>query len=209
MLIFIRMNATNIIEIPGLITQKISKTLVFNTDGLIVQKTSHFKPLTFLPAANITAFRYGVSWLRGYKFVFGRQYFIEVQSDDRKVSRIKLGSYYGIRKEIYGKLWNDIIQQLWQNYFVNLFNYYHDLYKIHQAFELCGISFHVDGIGWDQQNILPWHQIAISSYSTYFMIYNSQNKKQCKSKSFANDWNAVILQVLLKEIVKERNVMLS
>jgi len=209
MLIFMRMNAINTIEIPGLITQKITRKLVFNTDGITIQKTSPFNALTFLPAANIAAFRYGVSWVRGYKFVFGRQYFIEVQHDDRKISRIKLGSYYGIRKEVYGKLWNDIIRQLWQNYFVNLFNYYHDLYKIHQTFELCGISFHFDGIGWDLQNILRWDEIAISSYSTYFMIYNNRNKKQCKSKSFANDWNAVILQVLLKEIVKERNVMLS
>jgi hypothetical protein len=41
------------------------------------------------------------------------------------------------------------------------------------------------------------------------MIYNCQNKKQCVSKSFANDWNAVILQVLLKEIVEERSVIRS
>ncbi|WP_439696468.1 hypothetical protein ACFGVS_27970 [Mucilaginibacter sp. AW1-7] len=209
MLIFMRMNAANTIEIPGLITQKITQKLVFNTDGITIQKASPLASSAFLPAANIAAFRYGVSWIRGYRFVFGRQYFVEVQADDRKISRIKLGSYYGIRKEVYGTLWNDIIQQLWQNYFVNLFNYYHDLYKIHQTFELCGISFHFAGICWDQQDILPWHTIAISSYSTYFMIYNCQNKKQCKSKNFANDWNAVILQVLLKEIVKERNVMLS
>jgi hypothetical protein len=203
------MNAEKIIEIPALLNNKISKKLVFDTGGLTIKKTRSFVAIEVISAQNMTAFRYGVTWTRGYRFIFGRQYFIEIQNDKQKVTRIKLASFYSIRKNLYGQLWNDIIQQLWQSYFVNTYNYYYDLYKIHQTFELCGIRFHFDGIGWDMQNILMWDEIAISSYYNYFMIYNNQNKKQCKSRSFANDWNAVILQILLQEIVKERNVLQS
>lgn len=203
------MNAENTIEIPGLLSNKASKKLCFEVEGLTIEKQRSFVSTVFLPTQNIAAFRYGITWTRGYNFVFGRQYFIEIQNDEQKITRIKLGSYYGIRKHLYGKLWADIIQQLWKNYFINMFSYYHELYTIHQTFELCGIRFHCDGIGWERQHILQWDEIAVSSYQTYFMIYNCQNKKQCVSKSFANDWNAVILQVLLKEIVEERSVIRS
>lgn len=203
------MNAENIVEIPRLLNNKTTRKLNFGAEGLLIEKPRSFMPKEFIPAQNITAFRYGITWTRGYSFVFGRQYFVEIQNNEEEITRIKMGSYYGIRKDLYGKIWNDIIQQLWRNYFVNTFNYYHELYKIHQTFELCGIRFYDDGIGWDQHNILKWNEIGVSSYRTYFMIFNTQDKNQCKSKSFANDWNAAILQVLLKEIVKQRNVMQS
>jgi len=203
------MNIESTIEVPGLLSENLSKKLVFETDGLTIHKFGIFNASIFLPAQNLSAFRYGVNWTRGYRFIIGRQFFIEVQTDEKKINRIKLSSYYGIRKDLYAHLWSDIIQQLWQSYFVNIYNYYYDLYKIHQHFELCGIEFHADGITWDSRNTLAWHEIAINSYHTYFMISNHFNKKQCKSRSFANDWNAVILQVLLKAIVKEHNVLQS
>ena len=206
---FIAINITDTIEIPQLITKKISRKLVFATEGLTIEKPNSFTPPGYLPTESMSAFRYGIKLVRGYKFVFGCQYFIEILNDKDKITKVKLGSYYSIRKAEYGKIWSGIIHLLWVNYFVNTYNYYYDLYKIHQTFELCGISFHFDGIGWDLQNILTWDEIAISSYLNYFMIYNLKNKTQHKSRSFANDWNAVILQVLLKEIVKERSVLQS
>jgi hypothetical protein len=208
MLIFrVMNNNADQIEIPGLLNNKTSRIITFKTEGLTIEKPLSFMPSDFIPAESITGFRYGISWINGYAFTIGRQYFIEIQNDQQKVTHIKLGSYYSIRKKLYNQIWSDIIQQLWLNYFVHVFNYYYDLYKIHQTFELCGIEFHFDGIGWDFQNILQWDEIAISSYYTYFMIYNSNNKRQKKSRSFANDWNAVILQALLKEIVEERKVL--
>ncbi len=203
------MTAEKIIEVPGLITDNTARKLVFEVEGLTIEKPRGFFKPNFVAAQNMAGFRYGLTWIRGTHFIFGRQYFIELQNDQHKITRIKLSSFYGIRKETYSQLWSDIIQQLWQSYFVNTYNYYYDLYKVSQTFELCGIRFDTEGIALDQKNILAWHQIAISSYYHYFMIYNKQNKKQCKSRSFANDWNAVILQILIKEIVKEHSVLQS
>jgi hypothetical protein len=201
------MNTAVTIEIPGLINNKISKKLTFATEGLTIEKPNSYTPAEFTPAPNITGFRYGISFARGYKFVLGRIYYIEIQTDQQKTIRLKLNSYYSIRKKLYAEIWSNVIQQLWESYFVNQYNYYYDLYKIHQTFELCGIQFHFDGIGWDTKNILQWDEIAVSSYYKYFMIYNSNNKKQTKSRSFATDWNAVVLQILLKKIVEERKAV--
>lgn len=200
-------NNTCLIEIPALLNNKISRILTFKTEGLIIEKPSSVRSIDCVAAENITGFRYGVNWINGYAFSIGRQYFIEIQNDQQKITTIKLGSYYGIRKKLYGKIWQDIIQQLWRNYFVNVFNYYYELYNIQQTFVLCGIKFHETGIGWEPQRILLWNEIAISNYQTYFMIYNNNNRRQIKSRSFANDWNAVVLQALLKKIVEERKVL--
>ncbi|MDN3547151.1 hypothetical protein [Mucilaginibacter aquaedulcis] len=200
-------NDTCLIEIPALLNNKISKILTFKTEGLIIEKPSGFVAPDYIAAENITGFRYGVTWINGYAFTIGRQYFIDIQTEQQKTIRVRLGSYYGIRKRLYGSLWSEIIHQLWRNYFVNLYNYYYDLYNIHQTFELCGIKFHFGGIGWDSNNILPWNVISISNYYNYFMIYNCNNKKQNKSKTFAKDWNAVVLQALLRKIVEERKVL--
>ncbi|WP_183560244.1 hypothetical protein [Mucilaginibacter sp. SP1R1] len=200
-------NDAEFIEIPALLSNKVSKKITFKPDGVIIEKPLSRAAANIIKAENITGFRYGVSWINGYTFTIGRQYFIDILDDQQKVTCIKLGSYYGIRKKIYGELWSETIHQLWCNYFVNQYNYYYDLYNIHQTFELCGIRFHFEGIGWDVQNTLKWDEIAISSYYSYFMIYNSNNKKQNKSRSFANDWNAVVLQALLKKIVEERKVL--
>jgi len=208
MLIFMAMNKdTCLIEVPALLNKKTSKILTFKTESLIIEKPLGLKSPDFIPAETITGFRYGISWLRGYAFTIGRQYFIEIQTDQQKVIRVKLGSYYGLRKNLYNQLWSEIIHQLWRYYFVNQYNYYYDLYKINQTFELCGIYFHPNGIGWDALNILQWGEVGISNYYNYFMIYNRNNKRQYKSRSFAKDWNAVVLQAVLKEIVDEKKVV--
>ena len=208
MLIFMRMNNdTCLIEIPALLNNRVSKILSFRAENLIIEKPLSLMPPDFIPAETITGFRYGVSWINGFTFTIGRQYFIEVQNDQQKVIHIKLSSYYGIRKKLYGQIWSDIIYQLWHSYFINQYNYYYELYNINQTFELCGIQFHFYGISWHVQNILLWDEVAISSYRTYFMIYNSKNKMQYKSRDFARDWNAVVLQALLKRIVDERKVL--
>jgi len=54
-----------------------------------------------------------------------------------------------------------------------------------------------------KKNKLLWKEIALSNYRTYFMIYHIDNLKQTKSCSYANDWNAFVLNCLLKKIVAE------
>ena len=161
-----------------------------------------FDPSVLLPSENICAFRYGVSLTRGYVFVIGRQYFIEIKDLQNKIFKIKLKSLYGIKRETYYKKWSDIFNQLWRNYFSDVLNYYTELYNIHQIFELAGVKFLSEGISWDNKNKLLWEEIALSNYRTYFMIHHIQNPNQNKSISFSTDWNAFILQSLLRASLK-------
>ena len=193
-----------IIEIPELLKDKTGKKVIFTMKGLTIEKPFSLSPAVFIPAENICSFRYGINWIRGYSFVFGRQYLVQIQDFQNKVYSIKLNSYYRIRSEAYHKALTDIFSQLWHNYFVHNFNYYIDLYKINQEFELGGVKFRPSGISWDGGSLF-WNEIALSNYNTYFMIHHRDNPKKNKSCNFKNDWNAFVLQSVLKEIVKEQS----
>jgi hypothetical protein len=80
-----------IVEIPGLLQNKISKTLTFEYTALTIYNTLSYLPATILPSDQIAAFRYGIKWIRGYQFTFGRQYIIELKTYDDKQHQIKLG----------------------------------------------------------------------------------------------------------------------
>lgn len=200
----INSDESNIISIPGLIRNKIYKKLFFAKEGLTIEKTLSFDPSIFIAADDICSFRFGVNWIRGYKFVFGRQYIIQIQDQDNKIVSIKLNSYYQIRRKAYLQIWSDIFNQLWNNYFVNTFNYYFELYSVKQVFDLTGVKFHPFGISWDNQSLF-WNEIALSNYKTYFMIHHRDDLKKIRRISFKNDWNAFILQCLLKKIIEEHD----
>ncbi|MDF2430755.1 MAG: hypothetical protein JWP44_386 [Mucilaginibacter sp.] len=193
-----------VIEIPGLIQNQIVKKITFRNEGLTIQKLQSFDPELNVPAENITGFRFGVNSINGYMFTFGRQYLIQVQDVQNKITAIKLNSFYGVRRKAYSEIWSAIIYQLWNNYFVYSYNYYYDLYTIKQEFDLTGIKFHLFGISWEGVSMY-WDEIALSNYRTYFMIHHKKDLKKTKSCSFQNDWNALILQSLLKRIIQEHN----
>ncbi len=194
----------NVIDIPVLIQNRITKKLIFAEDGFTIEKMRSFDPSVFIATENISAFRFGVNWITGYKFTFGRQYIIEVLDTQNQISSIKLTSYYQIKRKIYYKIWSDIINQLWNNYFINTYNYYYELYTIKQEFNLSDVKFHPFGISWYDGSLF-WNEIALSNYKTYFMIHHRDDLKKIKRCSFKNDWNALILQSLLKSIIKEHD----
>ncbi len=80
-----------------------------------------------------------------------------------------------------------------------------DLYQEKQPFELAGIKFLPEGISWNKNKVVSWKDIGLSNYVSYFMIHHKENLKEHTSRSFAQDWNAVVLQHLLKKIVEDHN----
>jgi len=193
----------NIIEIPGLIQARTCKNVIFAGEGLTIEQPFKVNPKVFLKDSDISAFRFGIKELRLFKFVLGREYYIEIKDFKCKIARIKLYSLYGATRKEYYKIWADLLQNLWDFYFGNQLSYYTELYNIQQIFELAGVAFHNDGISWNKDNKLAWDKIEIKSYQNYFLIHNSDNPQQYKCCVFSIDWNAVILQSLLKDIIRE------
>jgi len=198
-------HSQTIIEITGLIQERTSKRIVFNEDGLTIEQPLSFRRGRFIASENIAAFRFGVKELRGYKFTFGHQYYIELKDFNCEIYRIKLNSIYGIKRREYYKAWADLLQNVWDFYLDRQLSYYTELFNIQQLFELSGVTFHADGISWGKNDLLTWDKIAVKSYQNYFMIHHADNVHQYKCCVFSIDWNAVVLQSLLKDIVRQQS----
>jgi hypothetical protein len=204
------MNEQNhIVEIPELLSNRICKRLIFKNDGLIIEKPFSFDEPVFISAEDITAFRLGVRWIRGFYFVLGRQFVIELKHQKDTTTKIKLISLYAIRDQRYNEIWLEIVDQIYRKYFSSHLQLYVELYQMGQLFNLSGLTFHADGVIWNRNKKLNYNQLAVSSYRTYFVIHNKNNPKQNISFNFLNDWNAYIIQSLLKYIVEQNEKILS
>jgi hypothetical protein len=176
--------------------------VTFADSGVSIADPLSFDRDLFIPSENISAFRFGIKGMRFFKFTFCQKYFIEVKDYQNKIFRIKLSSYYGINSKAFFKVWADLLEHFWNFYMVDMLNFYTELFDIQQTFELSGVTFHDDGISWDGKNKLKWNQIIVNSYQTHFVIQHINDPKQSKCCVFSINWNAVILQALLKDIVK-------
>ncbi|MGZ3810784.1 MAG: hypothetical protein ACXVB0_04610 [Mucilaginibacter sp.] len=193
----------NTIEIPGMIQKQIVKKIVFADSGLSVEKPWSFDPRVFIPGESISAFRFGIQEMHLGSVKFCREYFIETRDFQNQVFRIKLNSYFGIKGETYYNAWSGLLQRLWDFYLVNQLSYYTELFNIQQMFEIAGVTFHADGISWDKGNKLKWNEIVVSNFPTHFIIHHINNPNQSKCCVFAVHWNAVIVQSLLKDVIKQ------
>src|SRR5436190_1542842 len=82
----------------------------FSTPG------SHM-PAVMFRSGEITGFRFGVKWIRGYWFTIGRIYCIDVRNTVNQEIRIRLKSIYRIRVHSLNKKYSEIVNSLYAQYF--------------------------------------------------------------------------------------------
>ena len=192
-----------VIEIKELLRDKTRKRVIFSNEGLTIEKKIGFGRSTFIASTDIAAFRFGVRELKGFKYSFGRQYFIELKDFKYNLYRIKFNSLYGIKNKTYYRVWADLLQDIWDYYLSNQLNYYSEMFNIQQVFDLAGVNIYPDGISWNKQQKISWDKVELKSYQSYFMIHHADDADQFKCCIFSIDWNAVVLQSLLKDIIRE------
>ncbi len=193
-----------VIEIKELLRDKTRNKVVFSDEGLTIEKKYGFGRNEFIASSEIAAFRFGVRELKGFKYSFGRQYFIELKDFNCKLCRIKFNSLYGIKNKEYYRVWADLLQDIWDYYLANQLNYYLEMFNIQQVFVLAGVKFQPEGISWNKQQVIPWDKVELKSYQSYFMLHHADDPDQFKCCIFSIDWNAVVLQSLLKAVIKEQ-----
>ena len=192
----------NIIEIPALISNKVVRKIVFAESGLSIEKPLSIDGDLFIPCEDIAGFRFGIKDMHIFDMTFCRRYFIEVKDYQNKIYRLKLNSYYGFKREAYYKVWAESLDYFWDFYMESQLSFYMELFNMRQTIELSGVTFNSDGISWDD-NSLSWNEIAVSSYQTHFVIHHVEDLALSKCCVFSIHWNAVVLQTLLKEIIKQ------
>jgi len=193
-----------VIEIPGLLRNKTVKKLTLSPSGLTIEKPLSFDAATFIPAESMLAFKYGLKGISGYAFNIGRRYLIDIRDNKGKTFTIGMTSLYSIRKKLYGDLWLEIVRKLWDYYFDANARQFYQLYANKERFDLAGLEFHPFGIKIGEKGLF-WNEIGLSNYKSYFMVHHRENLAIKKAFHFKDDWNALLLQTILKAIVSEQN----
>jgi hypothetical protein len=150
---------SNIIEIPGLFSNKISRRLIFEVDGMTIEKPFGFDAIEYIPAENFSAIRMGIRWSKILRFINGRQFVIELKLYNESIVKIKLNSVCNLRAQNYEEAWTDIVKHFYNYYFSSQLNLYIELFQLKQRFTIGDIDFHPEGICWDKQNIIYWNQL--------------------------------------------------
>lgn len=159
-------------------------------------------------------YRFGIKWIRGYKFIIGRKYQLFIRNNTGETVKISFGSYYGINKIPLFNQYIEILNQLWRSYFDGLVDQYLELFNQQVPFTLAGVEFEESGIkititnfAKEVKNPLPWHDVGTRDYQTYFAIFSKQSPSIInKSYSYLNDWNTRVLYSVVQTILMRREV---
>lgn len=189
------------IEIPKLLSKEPYKKVTVTEDGITIDTPPNGNPVV-IPADELLAFRFSFKGIRGRAFIIGRHFTIELKTIHKKSVILKFSSYYGLRKKVYSKNWADTVNGIWDYFFSKRYTELYKRFKAGESFQLCGMDFGKDSIGWENKISLNIQYLGISYYRHYFMVYNKQDKNQQKGYAYAQDWNALVLKYLLKTITE-------
>lgn len=170
----------------------------FDNDALNPQT-----PTTF-SKTDIESIRYAIDSVHGWIFRIGRTYRIELRSSTGKIIRIRLRSFYGIRRKSLGKKYGDILRAMHQTYFNEMAAHYVRLLGNELSFTLAGLLLSPDGVDDAKLGKLPWSFVGMKSYFTYFAIYDMRDAGKYRSFDYGVDWNTAVLHAVVDFTLRKR-----
>ena len=156
----------------------------------------------------IAELRYGVKAIKGYRFVIGRIYCIDIKSLAGSVIKIRLTSLYRVRKNKLGEKYllivNTVIENFINNIARDLINNFND--KI--DFDILGVVFTQEGIQFDKNTeIISWFDAGSKNYRTYFALFSHSNPNKYKAFQYITDWNTILLRAVTEHILKSEKLL--
>jgi hypothetical protein len=166
-----------------------------------------YEPPTRFEKDEITAFRYGVKWIRGYQFVIGRIYVIDILSSDKKIIKIRLKSLYGVNKSILHQKFVTIVNALADNYFDDISRSYLEKFDRNESIKVEDVFFNAEGISWNNNMpIIKWDDIGTKAYQTYYSIFSKSNPSNYKTFQYLSDWNTGVIYIVSRSILKGKGL---
>jgi hypothetical protein len=150
---------------------------------------------------NITDYRYGIKWIRGFEFIIGRQYQIFIKDINNKTTRFIFRTYYGIRKKELHSIYSGVHSDLWELFFREIGQNY--ISKLENKEDFCigdvkfsekGVTIKVSGFASEEEKLILWDDLETKDYHTYFTIFSKKNAINInRGYSYMNDWNTDLL----------------
>ncbi len=190
------------------------RRLIFNAENFKFEDKDFGNYLfTIFDKEEITDYRFGIRWIR-FEFTYGREYQIFVRNKENKIIKISFKSYFGRKKNILHKLYNDILTELWDYYFEDIINNFIDKHNNSQEFSIGDVLFtkdnielNISGIFNQKKVVIPWDKIRTRAYNSYFSIYSIDNPSDInRGYSYKEDWNTNVLYSVIRTLLKQKKI---
>lgn len=163
-------------------------------------------PTSFLKE-EIVAFRRGVKWIRGYSFVIGRIYCLDILSISGAVIKVRMKSIYGVNRSSLSKKYNGMMDMLDEYFFNDLVRKFVLQFEDGVEFELLGIVIKSDSLQFDKSIEIAWHDVGIKVYNAYFAVFSKSTPENYEALEYLNDWNSEVLYSTLRSIVRHKGLL--
>jgi hypothetical protein len=180
-------------------------------DGITIDTGLPFlKKEKYLSKDKIEGFRYGIHWVRGIYFYVALDFKFYFLLKDQSVVSLTYRSYYGHAKEQHHELFSQVLDTIWNLIFVQRMK--EILQALNEGKEVIvskvklsekGVTIRRGGIIVDEENFIPWQEVATADYASYFVIYSTKDKTHINcSYRYLDDWNTALLNGVIRTILE-------
>lgn len=178
------------------------RSLVINENFIKYEdKDQNEKLFTILKKEDIVGIRYGIHFINGYSIYIGREYQIFIRNKSNKELKIYFKLFYGRKLNEKHQLYNDILDEVWDNFIGGISQSYWVKFKNNEKFNLAGVEVLNDRIEFDKNEILI-KDLDIKTYRHHFVIYSKNDQYKNKMLYYLKDKDAVILLDVITKIIK-------
>jgi hypothetical protein len=179
------------------------RTLVIKPDYLEYESTLLVnQPPTRLNKQDIADFCHYYDDIRWYHFYVGKAYTIRFKAHDGRILDIYFKNYFG-RRSAYHAIYADLIEKIWNYYFLDIVDGYLARYHQGEAITLGKVKISNNGVAVTGTGLsFTWEELALKEYVSYFSIYKPKQPEFHLWVKF-NEWNSELLLSILKTLKSE------
>lgn len=177
--------------------------LIFHPEHLELRDKKTNTLRTKFEKKSITNFKFGIKWLNGYAFTFGRIYCIDIENDNNEQIKIRLKSFYKLNIKSLTEKYLNIIEYLQDYYFDDISRKYLNNFSKDISFKINGIEYNDKGISF-KNNIILWEDLETKNYRNYFSISSKSDSSKYVLIDYMNDWNGCVVYSVTRKILMDK-----
>jgi hypothetical protein len=184
-----------------------SRRLLLNSDFIEFDDTNwDTDTVARFNKGEVEAIRFGIKFLKGYMFTIGRTFCIDIKGPNDRNIKIRMTSFYGIRKQALDKKYCLIINTFINTHHNDIVNRAIKVLNSQGKFEVLKTTFEKEGIV-IKNKIIHWEDVGTKVYRTYYTLFSKNDPKIYKSYNYMVDWNAILVYTLSRRILSEKGLL--
>lgn len=157
---------------------------------------------------SIVKFRFGIKWVNGYAFTFGRIYCIDIENIEGKQIKIRLKSFYGINLKKSTQKYAVIIDYLQDYYFDDISRKYLSAFSNNIIFKINSIEYNNQGIKHNNISI-NWEDLQTKNFINYFSLSSKSDNNKYILVYYMNDWNGAVIYSVTRKILIDKELFIQ